>query len=403
MDVVVLDQFNKGIRGQVVTPGQPNYDQARSLWNGNADKHPALIVQCDGVADVIACVNFARDNGLLLSVRGGGHSFPGTSVANDGLVIDLSGMHSIRVDPVRRTARAEGGTRWGAFDHATQAFGLATTGGTNTDTGIGGLSLGGGHGWLGGKHGLALDNLISVDIVTADGKLRIASQEENADLFWAVRGGGGNFGVVTSFEYRLHPVGELLAGMLIHPIERAAEAFRFYRDFTRNVPDEFTSWFVLMVSPEGQRVCVIVPCYNGPLAEWEKYLEPLREFAPPVADLVGPMKYEALQALTDDALKAGRQYYEKSLFLKEISDEAIETIIEHYDRATAPYRWCCFSRWATRCCGCPMRRRPTAIGTGHTTVLPSRCGTTLGKWRFTASGPETCGRPYCPMAPAAGT
>jgi FAD/FMN-containing dehydrogenase len=334
-DAAVSD-FQNGLRGRLVRPGDADYDSTRRLWNGNVDKRPALIVQCDGVADVINCVNFARDNRLLVSVRGGGHSFPGTSVANDGLVIDLSGMRSVRVDPARRTARAEGGCKWGAFDHATQAFGLATTGGTNTDTGIAGLTLGGGHGWLGGKHGLALDNLLSLDIVTADGQLRIASEDENPDLYWAVRGGGGNFGVVTSFEYRLHQVGPLLAGMIIYPIEQAREVARFYRDFTRSTPDEFTSWFVMLVSPEGQRVCAIVPCYNGPMEEGEKYIKPLRDFGPPIADLVGPMAYEQLQALTDDALVPYRQYYEKSHFVKDISDEAIDIMVKGFEKSTAP-------------------------------------------------------------------
>ena len=331
-----IEEFRGGLRGKLLSPGDPDYDEARSLWNGNVDKRPALIAMCDGVADVISCVNFARINNLLVSVRGGGHSFPGTSVANDGLVIDLSMMDSIRVDPVRRTARAEGGVKWGAFDHATQAFGLATTGGTNTDTGIGGLTLGGGHGWLGGKHALALDNLISVDIVTADGHLRIASEDENADLFWAIRGGGGNFGVVTSFEYRLHPVGTLLAGMIIYPIEKAPEVIRFYRDFTLSTPDEFTSWCVMMADPDGHQICVIVPCYNGPIAEGEAYIKPLRELGTPIADLVGPMSYEDLQALTDAALVPGRQYYEKSHFMKEISDEAIDLMVEHFGENTAP-------------------------------------------------------------------
>lgn len=336
LEEAAVEELGRSLRGQLIRPGEAEYDNARKLWNGNIDKHPALIARCDGVADVIDCVNFARESNLLVSVRGGGHSFPGTSVANDGLVIDLSEMSSIRVDPVRRAVRAEGGTRWGAFDHATQAFGLATTGGTNTDTGIAGLTLGGGHGWLGGKHGLALDNLISVDIVTADGQLRIASETENPDLFWAVRGGGGNFGVATSFEYRLHPVGPLLAGMIIYPIEQAREVARFYRDFTRSIPDEFTSWFAMLVSPEGQRVCAIVPCWNGPVEAGEKYIRPLREFGQPIADLVAPMGYQQLQALTDDAMAAHRQYYEKSHFLNEISDEAIDIMVSGFAQSTAP-------------------------------------------------------------------
>ena len=331
-----IEEFQAGLRGELVTPDDSAYDEVRSLWNGNVDKHPALVAICDGVADVIHCVNFARENNLLVSVRGGGHSFPGTSVATDGLVIDLSLMDGVRVDPAGLTARAEGGVKWGAFDHATQAFGLATTGGTNSDAGIGGLTLGGGHGWLGGKHALASDNLKSVDIVTANGQLRVASEDENPDLFWAVRGGGGNFGVCTSFEYRLQPVGTLLAGMIIYPIEIARDVFRAYRDFTRDTPDEFTSWCVLMATPEGQRICVVIPCYNGPIEEGEAYIKPLRELGEPIADLVGPMKYEDLQALTDAALERGRQYYEKSHFINEISDEAIDLMLEHFHQSTAP-------------------------------------------------------------------
>jgi FAD/FMN-containing dehydrogenase len=232
LEEATVASFKQSLRGQLIAPDDASYAAARQVWNGNIDRRPGLISRPAGVADVIRTVLFARDHHLLVAVRGGAHNVAGTSVCNGGMVIDLSLMQSIRVDPVRRTVRAEGGVKWGAFDRETQAFGLATTGGTIADTGIAGLTLGGGHGWLGYKYGLAADNLTSVDIVTADGTLRIASDAEHPDLFWSVRGGGGNFGVVTSFEYRLHPVGPVLAGMVVHPFAKAKDVLQFYRDFS---------------------------------------------------------------------------------------------------------------------------------------------------------------------------
>ena len=237
-DEATLQQFRAGVRGALILPGDAGYEDARKVWNGMIDKRPALIARCAGVADVIRAVHFARTHNLLVSVRGGGHNIPGNAVCEGGLMIDLSRMKSVRVDPLRRTARAEGGVTWGEFDHETQAFGLATTGGTDSTTGIAGLTLGGGLGWLAGKYGLACDNLLSVDLVTADGQLLTASATENADLFWGVRGGGGNFGVVTSFEYRLHPVGPVLAGPVMYPFAKAKDVPRFYRDFSKAIPDE---------------------------------------------------------------------------------------------------------------------------------------------------------------------
>src|SRR6266568_3889692 len=232
--------FKQNLRGQLIAPDDARYAEARQVWNANIDRQPGLIARPVGVADVIQVVNFARDHNLLVSVRGGAHSFAGTCVCNGGLVIDMSLMKSIRVDPVRRAVRAEGGVKWGEFDHETQAFGLATTGGTDPDTGIAGLTLGGGLGWLGYKYGLASDNLTSVDLITADGKLRVASDTEHPDLFWGLRGGGGNFGVVTSFEYGLHPVGPVLAGLVLHPFAQAREALQFYRDFSSTTHEALT-------------------------------------------------------------------------------------------------------------------------------------------------------------------
>jgi len=328
--------FKKSLRGELLCPGGAGYDDARKIWNANIDKHPTLIARCVGVADVIDSVNFARDNGLLVSVRGGGHSFPGTCVADGGMVIDLSRMNSVRADPVRRTVRAEGGAKWGDFDRETQAFGLATTGGTNYDTGIGGLTLGGGHGWLGGKYGLALDNLRSVDIITADGQLRIANATENPDLFWAVRGGGGNFGVVTSFEYQLHPVGPLLVGQFIFPLAKTKEVLHFYHEFASTAPDELNTASALATLQDGTPAVAIVACYNGSLESGEKVLKPLREFGQPLVAQFGPMPYVQLQHLADPFVPEGHQYYEKSHFLTDISDAAIDALMESYARTSSP-------------------------------------------------------------------
>jgi FAD/FMN-containing dehydrogenase len=233
-----LETFKTSLRGELLRPGNADYDEARKVWNGMIDKRPGLIARCAGVADVIRAVDFARTHQLLVSVRGGGHNIPGNAVCNGGLMIDLARMRGVRVDPVKHTARAEGGVTWGEFDRETQAFGLATTGGSVSDTGIAGLTLGGGLGWLAGKCGLTCDNLLSADAVTADGKLLVANANEHADLFWGLRGGGGNFGIVTSFEYQLHSVGPVLAGMLLHPFAKAKEALAFYRDFAKAIPDE---------------------------------------------------------------------------------------------------------------------------------------------------------------------
>jgi hypothetical protein len=331
-----VEKFGKSLRGQLIRPGDAGYDEARKIWNANIDKRPALIARCVGVADVINSVNFARDNHLLVSVRGGGHNFPGTCVADGGLVIDLTNMNSVRVDPVRRTTRAGGGTKWGQFDRETQAFGLACTGGTNYDTGIGGLTLGGGMGWLGGKHGLALDNLISVDIVTADGQLRIASATENPDLFWAVRGGGGNFGVVTSFEYQVHPVGPLLVGLVIFPLDRAREVLQFYNEFASSIPDELNTASGLATLEDGTPAVAIVGCYNGPLAEGEKVLRPLKEMSQPIMAQFAPMPYVQVQHLLDPFTPEGHQYYEKAHFITDIRDGVIDALIESYRTASSP-------------------------------------------------------------------
>jgi FAD/FMN-containing dehydrogenase len=328
-------ELRASLRGNLICPQDTGYDESRAVWNRNIDKHPALIAECVGAADVITCVNFARDNDVLVSVRGGGHNFSGTAVADDGLVIDLSRMNSIRVDPALRTVRAEGGTKWGQFDRETQAFGLASTGGTNYDTGIGGLTLGGGMGWLAGKYGLALDNLVSADVVAADGSLRTASVDENPDLFWAIRGGGGNFGVVTSLEYRLHEVGPLMTCLAFYPLDRAVEILSLYDEFAASVPDEINSAAGVGTLPEGP-VVAIAAAYNGPLDAGERALQPLRRFGEPLMLQVQPMPYVQVQHWLDAFTPEGQQYFETAHFMRDIPDGASEALLDAYHHTSSP-------------------------------------------------------------------
>ncbi len=331
-----VDDFRGSLHGESLRSGDAGYDSARLVWNAVVDKRPALIARCSGTADVINCVNFARENNLLVSVRGGGHNFPGNSVCNDGLMIDLSRMTGVRVDPAASTVRAQGGTKWGAFDHETQAFGLAAPGGTDVDTGIAGLTLGGGIGWLSGSYGLSCDNLVSADVVTADGRAVTASVEDNPDLFWGLRGGGGNFGVVTSLEYRLHPVGpEVLAGWLVFPIDTVREFFARVNDFTDTMPDEMNLITFLHTLPDGGgKACSILLCYHGDIEEGERSLKPLREFGPPLVDDVRPMSYTDAQKLA--VAPPGRQNYLKSHFVRQVGDDIVNIAIDFFDRATSP-------------------------------------------------------------------
>jgi FAD/FMN-containing dehydrogenase len=332
----VVAAFRASLRGHLLLTGEDGYEEARTIWNGMIDRRPALIARCAGTADVITCVKFARANDLLVAVRGGGHGVAGHAVCDGGLMIDLSRMKGMRVDPVRRTARAEPGLTWGEFDHETQAFGLATTGGQISTTGIAGLTLGGGWGYLARSYGLASDNLLSVDLVTANGQLLTADATDHTDLFWGVRGGGGNFGVVTAFEYQLHQVGPVLAGVLIYPFEKAKEVLTCYRDFTRTAPDELASGAVLTTMPDGTPVAGVVVCYHGLLDEGERVLKPLRAFGTPLADQIGPMPYTKAQQLVDAFYPPGLQEYWKSSFLKEISDEAIDTMMAYCAHRPSP-------------------------------------------------------------------
>jgi FAD/FMN-containing dehydrogenase len=332
-----VETFRSKLRGTLLLSQDGGYDDARRVWNGMTDKRPSMIVQCAGVADVINSVNLARDNRLLVAVRGGDHSVAGHSVCDKGIMIDLSRMNSVRVNQASRTARAEGGARWRDFDHESQAFGLATTGGTNSDTGIGGLTLGGGLGWLAGKYGLSCDNLLSADVVTADGKFVTASSTKNTDLFWGLRGGSGNFGIVTSFEYQLHQVGMVLAGIVMHPFERATEVLRFYADFSRNIPDELNTICVSLTSPDGQPVVAIAVCYNGSLDAGETALRPLRTFGPPLVDQIGPMPYTVVQSMLDASFPRGRRYYWKGHLIRDVGDAAVDVVVRYFATVPSPF------------------------------------------------------------------
>jgi FAD/FMN-containing dehydrogenase len=330
------EKLRESLRGELLRPGDQTYDEARKLWNGMIDHRPALIARCAGTADVVETVNFARDNDLLVSVRGGGHNIAGKAVCEGGLMIDLSQMRGIAVDPRNQTAHVEGGATLGELDVATQASGLATTAGVVTHTGVAGLTLGGGVGRLARKYGLACDNLLSVELVTAEGQLVRASDTENSDLFWGVRGAGANFGVATSFEFQLHPVGPgVLGGVVLHPLEKAKEALKFYYEYSRTAPDELSLDAVFMTSPDGDPVFAIAPCYIGPPEQGERVLEPLRRFGPPLVDEVGPASYTEVQA-ANVFFPIGLHYYWKSHFLEEIADDAIEATVSHFARVTSP-------------------------------------------------------------------
>jgi FAD/FMN-containing dehydrogenase len=333
-----VQELRSRMRGTLLQPEDYGYDAARTIWNAMIDRRPALIARCASAADVILALRFAREHGIDFSVRGGGHNVSGNCIVDDGLMIDLSAMKSIRVTPDTCTAQVEPGVVWGDLDREAQAFDLATVGGTVATTGVAGLTLGGGFGWLTNKHGLTIDNLLSADVVTADGRLVHASDDENPDLFWALRGAGANFGIVTSFQFRLHPVGpEILGGMVLHPVERAGEVLRFYREFIFETPDELTTYAAILTNPEGHQVIALAVCYVGDLDEGEKAVAPLRAFGNPVADLIAPMTYLDQQAIITAAMPYGRQNYWKSGLTRTLTDEAIDTIADYMPRVPSPY------------------------------------------------------------------
>ncbi|SMO85028.1 FAD-binding oxidoreductase [Fodinibius sediminis] len=341
LDHEALQILKDQVRGDVLTPGQPGYDKSRSIYNGMIDKKPALIVQCRDIADVITSVNYGRKHNLLTAILGGGHNGPGLSLCDKGMVIDLSPMKGIRVDPEKRTVRAEAGCTWGDVDHAAHAFGLATVSGVISTTGIAGLTLGGGHGYLSRKHGLTIDNLLEVDVVLPDGRFITASDNQHEDLFWALRGGGGNFGVVTAFKYQLHSVDTVIAGPMFWPVEQTEEMMHWYRKFLPNAPNDVYAFFLTAEVPgdpfppeiHGEKVCGLVWCSLAPEEETEAFLQAARNAREPLFEHVGPMPYPTLQSLFDGLYPKGLQWYWKGDFIRELSDEAIQ---EHGRFAEVP-------------------------------------------------------------------
>ena len=334
--LLTIEHLHEGFSGELLDPEHAGYHGARSVWNGMIDRHPALIARCVTVADVQAALAYARAQGLSIAVRGGGHSASGLSASEGGVVIDLHQMNEVEVDTDARIARAGGGTTWGQFDAATATHGLATTGGVISTTGIGGLTLGGGIGWLMRKHGLACDNLVAAEVVTADGQVLTASAEENPDLFWALRGGGGNFGVVTAFTFRLHPLTEVTGGQLVHPAERAGDLLRFYRQATSEASDDLTLFAGLMTSPDGLPISAIVLSHQGEADAAEAELAAIRAFGPPLADQVARVPYTAQQTMIDEGFPSGLQVYWKAHFLTGLDDAAIDILVEHFGRITSP-------------------------------------------------------------------
>jgi FAD/FMN-containing dehydrogenase len=337
IDSQALQELRTNHRGDVITPDDPRYDTARRVWNAMIDRRPALIARPRTAVDVMTGVQFARKHRLQLAVRGGAHGVAGRGTCDDGLVIDFCDMKAIRVDPAAQTARAEPGVKWTELDRETQAFGLATTGGTVGDTGIAGLTLGGGFGWLEGTCGMAVDNLLGADVVLATGQLVHASERDHPDLFWALRGGGGNFGIVTSFEYRLHEVGPMIiGGMVVHPLARAGEVLRFYAEFMRTAPDELVAAAALLTGPDGHKGCAIAVAYNGQLAEGERVVAPLKQFGTPALDIIGPMPYLAQQALFEAAMPPNVLNYWKAEFVDDMSADLIDASVRAFETVPSP-------------------------------------------------------------------
>ncbi|MDH4055910.1 MAG: FAD-binding oxidoreductase [Gammaproteobacteria bacterium] len=327
-----LDDLAGLLRGDLILPHHDGYDEARKVWNGMIDKHPAAIARCSGAADVMDVVKYAREKGIPVSVRGGGHNVAGKALKDGAITIDLGGMHGVRVDAAKKRARVQGGAKWAAVDRETLAFDLVTTGGTVSATGVGGLTLGGGLGWIMRKHGLSCDNVMSADVVTADGRLLVANKNENSDLYWAIRGGGGNFGVVTSFEFKLHDLEPITGGMAMYPQSMLKDMFHFYRDYTSKAPDSVSAGAGVIVGPpgtalEGQSAGVIIVCHKGPAGDGERLVKPIKDFGPPALDFIGPTTYKAQQSLFDAGSPPGLRNYWRSNMMTELSDAAIDALV----------------------------------------------------------------------------
>ncbi len=336
IDPALVDAFAAKVAGTLVRPKDAGYDAARRIWNASIDKYPGLILRCLGTADVVEAVRFAVANNLLVAVRGGGHNVAGRALCDNGLVIDLSSMRGVTVDPQARIVRVQGGALLGDLDRETHLHGLAVPSGVVSKTGIAGLTLGGGVGWLVRKHGLSCDNVISFEVVTAKGEVLIASADEHPDLFWALRGGGGNFGVVTSFTFRATPLSTILGGLLVHPREKAGDVLRFYREFMAGAPEELTVYAGILTTPDGMPAVGLICCWCGDLAEGEKVLAPLRSYGPPLLDAVQPMPFPAMQRVLDGAFPDGSQNYWKASFVPALTDDVIDLLVEHGNRMRSP-------------------------------------------------------------------
>ncbi len=331
-----LSSLRSQFAGELLTAGDSDYDQARTVWNAMVDKRPGLIARCSNTADVVAAVDFARSHDLLVAVKSGGHNIAGRSVTTDSFTIDMSQMKGIEVDVENKRAKCQSGLKLGELDEGTQAFGLATVLGIATDTGMAGVAIGGGYGWLAGKYGMTCDNILSAELVLADGQVVTASEQQNEDLFWGIRGGGGNFGIVTSFEYQLHPVTTVLGGMILHSRADAGSFLRFLREYASGAPDELTIVAALLHTPDGVPAVAAAVCCCGPMEQAEEILKPLKSFGTPIADLVQPIPYIEQQRLLDDAWPPGDHYYWKTSLVSNLSDDAIEVLIENAAKAPSP-------------------------------------------------------------------
>ena len=393
------DALRAQIAGSVLSPSDPEYENARRIHNGLIDRRPALVARCHGTADVQAAVRFARERGLEIAVRGGGHNVAGNAVCDGGLMIDLSAMRGVHVDPRARRARAQGGATWGDYNRETQLHGLASTGGIVSTTGVGGLTLGGGLGWLMGKHGMAVDSLQAVELVTAAGEVVRASVDEHPDLFWAVRGGGGNFGVATWFEYELYPVGPTVTGGLVaHPFAGARDVLRFYRDFTASLPDELTAFAGVLHAPDGSgtKLAAIIVCHAGSLEAGAAAVAPVKRFGSPVMDVIGPMPYTAVNMLFDAGFSRGALNYWKSNFFAVLGDAAIDTMIERFAATPSPMSGLLLEHFH----GAATRVGPTETAFPHRAVGYNFL--TVGEWvdaSATAANVAWAREAYAAMAP----